>query len=153
MVVYGTVLPWHTDPGPMPDPAAPLPNWSEFMRVTSLQGAVWRALREENPGSVFIVAGDLNQSLGAKHYYGTTAGRQLLRDSLKQADLTCFTDDEHLPQGLLQHPPIDHICAAAPVGHVLERVDWVGWEGTWEGAGRLSDHSAVAVTLRSVPGV
>ncbi len=151
IVVYGTVLPWHTDPGPKSHPAAPVPNWSEFTRVTPLQGAEWRALRAEKPDSVLIVAGDLNQSLGAEHYYGTKAGRQLLRDCLEQADLTCFTDGEHLPQGLLKHPPIDHICAAPPSGHVLEGLNWVGWEGVWEGAGRLSDHSAVAVTLRTLP--
>ncbi len=148
IVVYGTVLPWHTDPGSMPDPAAPVPNWSEFMRVTPEQSAEWRALRDANPHSLLIMAGDLNQSLGTTHYYGTSAGRKLLRDCLKQADLTCFTDDEHLPQGLLRHPPIDHICAAAPNGYVVEGMDWLGWEGAWEGSGRLSDHSAVAVTLR-----
>jgi hypothetical protein len=88
IVVYGTVLPWHTDPGPSPDPAAPVRNWSEFMRATPLQAAEWRALREENPDSLLIVTGDLNQSLGANHYYGTAAGRQLLRDCLHQADLS-----------------------------------------------------------------
>jgi hypothetical protein len=151
IVVYGTVLPWHTDSGPMSHPTDPVPNWSEFTRVTPLQGAEWRALRTERPDSLLIVAGDLNQSLGAEHYYGTNAGRQLLRDCLKQADLTCFTDGKHLPQGLLEHPPIDHICAAPPSAHVLEGTDWVGWEGAWEGAGRLSDHSAVALTLRVIP--
>jgi hypothetical protein len=152
IVVYGTVLPWHTDPGPTPADAAPAPNWSEFMRVTALQGAEWRALRDRNPDSLFIVAGDLNQSLGAQHYYGTQAGRQLLRDCLMQAGLTCLTDGEHLPQGLLRHPLIDHICAAAPAGEVIEGEDWVGWEGAREGTSRLSDHSGVAVTLRSTPG-
>ena len=48
IIVYGTVLPWHTDPGPMPAPDAPVPNWSEFMRVTPKQAAEWRALRDES---------------------------------------------------------------------------------------------------------
>lgn len=43
IIVYGTVLLWHTDPGPCPDPAAPARNWSEFMRVTPLQAVEWRA--------------------------------------------------------------------------------------------------------------
>ncbi|MGY1683390.1 endonuclease/exonuclease/phosphatase family protein [Geodermatophilus sp. SYSU D01176] len=150
-IVYGTVLPWHTDPGPAPDSAAPARNWSEFMRVTPLQAAEWRALRDEYPDSVLIIAGDLNQSLAAQRYYGTAATRQLLHECLHQADLTCFTDGAHFPQQLLQHPPIDHVCAAAPMGHVLEGTDWFGWEGTREAASRLSDHSGVAVTLRSTP--
>jgi hypothetical protein len=74
ILVYGTVLPWHTDPGPSPDATAPARNWSEFMRVTPLQGAEWQALRDEHPDSVLIVAGDLNQSLGAAHYYGDHRG-------------------------------------------------------------------------------
>jgi hypothetical protein len=34
IIVYGTVLPWHTDRGPEPLTGQPVRNWSEFMRVT-----------------------------------------------------------------------------------------------------------------------
>ncbi len=118
-VVYGTVLPWHTDPGPAPDPAAPAQNWSEFMRVTPLQAVEWRTLRDEYPDSFLIVAGDLNQSFAAKRNYGNAGTWQLLLE---------FTDGAHFPQRLMQHPPIDHVCAAAPMGHVLECMDWFGWK-------------------------
>src|SRR5690348_16511955 len=69
------------------------------MRVTPLQAEEWRSLREDHPDALLVVAGDLNQSLGATHYYGTKAGRQLLGDCLRQADLTCLTDGDHLPRG------------------------------------------------------
>ena len=69
LIVYGTVLPWNGDAGP--DKSRQAKGWAEFDRVVPEQGKEWTALRQSNPDSTLVVAGDLNQSLGQKHYYGT----------------------------------------------------------------------------------
>jgi len=143
VVVYGTVLPWQHDGGPSGD----APGWTEFARVTPLQGAEWVALRARHPNAVLIVGGDLNQNIGGLHYYGTRAGRALLREQLSDAGLTCLTDADVMTPGLFKHPPIDHLCVGAPVGSRLLSTVLNGWEGTQDGV-RLSDHSAVVAEVQ-----
>ena len=139
LLVFGTVLPWHSDRGP----AVKAPNWSEFHRVVPQQGAEWAALREARPGVAICVAGDFNVNLGGKHYYGTTRGRDMLRTALAAAALVCVTETERVPPGLLRHPPIDHIALS---GELADKATVVGaWEGEDAAGDRLSDHSGVVV--------
>ncbi len=149
IVIFGTVLPWDTDPGAGPDSAQPPRSWGEFKRVTSEQSKEWQKLRRKNPDKLLIVAGDLNQTLGMPNWYGTVASRQVLRHCMQAAELTCLTDGDHLPASLLRRPPIDHVCAAAPVDAVMWGADWAAWEGDASEGIRLSDHSGVAVTVRT----
>ncbi len=143
IVVYGTVLPWHTD-GAADEP--PKKNWSEFHRVVEVQAAEWRCLRQSYPDDALIVAGDLNHNLGGKHYYGTKDGRVRLREALASADLTCLTETDRIPNGQLAYPPIDHVCAAAPAGrHLDSRAE--GWEKIDADGVALTDHSGVAATI------
>jgi hypothetical protein len=151
IVIFGTVLPWNDEPGPDTDPDETPSDWDEFKRVTHEQGKEWQKLRKDHPDKLLIVAGDLNQSLGAPNWYGTSASRESLRDCFKAAGLTCLTDGDHLPEGRLQYPPIDHVCAAAPAGAVVRGADWAAWEGETPEGIRLSDHPGVAVTVRSGP--
>ena len=142
--VYGTVLPWQHDAGP--DPLAPVPGWQEFYRVTPLQAREWALLQHSAPENMLVVAGDLNQSLGGPHYYGTTRGRALLRDMLGSASLTCLTETESFAVGVLDNPPIDHICAAPPAGRAI-RAAVHGWNKTNADGVVLSDHSGVVASL------
>ncbi len=151
IVIFGTVLPWDDEPGTDSDPAESPSDWDEFKRVTPEQSKEWRKLRKNHPDKLLIVADDLNQSLGAPNWYGTYASRNLLRKCFRATGLTCLTDGDHLPDGRLQYPPIDHVCAAAPVGAVVWGADWAAWEGETPEGIRLSDHSGVAVTVRSGP--
>jgi len=143
VIVYGTVLPWLNDAGPSRDAS----GWTEFARVTSLQGEEWTRLRAEYPDAVVIVAGDLNQNLGGPHHYGTSNGRALLRNQLARADLVCLTDADRMIPGTLGRPPIDHVCVAVPTGSNLTSEIVTGWEGR-QGDARLSDHSAVVAEMR-----
>lgn len=143
VIVYGTVLPWHTDTGPSGNKQV---NWSEYRRVVPIQGAEWRALRKQHPGHTLIVAGDFNQSLGDRHFYGGRELRQLLESECTSADLVVFTGLAH-QQAPLTHPAIDHIAVAPPAGLSAHAQSVTGWHGEWEGPGRLSDHSAVEVTV------
>lgn len=145
IIVYGTVLPWNGDTGP--DLARPAKGWEEFPRVVAQQGRDWAALRENYPSATLIVAGDLNQDLGGRHYYGTKACRALLTAELTSAGLMCLTTTDRFDPGTLQHPPIDHVCVGAGLGRsTLAEVH--GWSNVVEGA-TLSDHGGVLVCLQS----
>lgn len=144
LIVYGTVLPWNGDVGP--EPAHPAKGWEEFPRVVPIQGQEWASLRERFPEATLVVAGDLNQDLGGRHYYGTKACRALLNAQLAGADLVCLTTTGRFEDGVLLHPPIDHVCAGP--GHGLTLASEVrGWDNVVDGV-RLSDHGGVLVTLR-----
>lgn len=147
LVVYGTVLPWHSDPGVRE--VKPV-NWSEYRRVVPVQGAEWLALRHEHPEHTLIVAGDFNQSLGERHYYGGRELRRLLEQECEAADLQVLTGLAH-QQVPLAHPAIDHVAVAPARGLRAHLHNLTGWEGAWAGPGRLSDHSGVAVEVQLEP--
>lgn len=104
------------------------------------QGQEWASLRERFPEATIIVAGDLNQDLGGKHYYGTKACRALLNTELARANLVCLTTIDRFGPEVLQHPPIDHVCAGPGRGrHFTTEVH--GWNNVVDGA-KLGDHGA-----------
>lgn len=143
VIVYGTVLPWNGDAGV--DRVNPARGWTEFRRVVPLQGREWASLREEYPWATLVVAGDLNQDLGGAHYYGSRECRGILGTALSTADLTCLATTDRFAPGVLQHPPIDHVCAGP--GHHKSLTSRVhGWDNVIDGL-RLSDHSGVLVDL------
>lgn len=144
LLVYGTVLPWHSDPGPSERKKV---NWAEYRRVVPTQGAEWLALRKQQPEHTLVVAGDFNQSLGERHYYGGEELRRLLEQECAAAGLNVLTGLAH-QQVPLDHPAIDHVAVAPAQGQRAHLNQLTGWEGTWEGPGRLSDHSAVVVELQ-----
>ena len=146
VILYGTVLPWNGDVGPVKD--SPARGWEEFPRVVSGQGREWLSLRERFPEATLIVAGDLNQDLGGKHYYGTKACRALLRTELARASLVCLTTTDRFGADVLQHPSIDHVCAGPGLGgHITAEVH--GWNNVVDGA-RLSDHGGVLVAIKGL---
>lgn len=141
VLVYGTVLPWGTDPGP----DGTSRGWTEMDHVLPKQIEEWARLQQRFPGVPLIVAGDFNLSLGGKHYYGTQRARAVLREGLGALGLFCATEWDRLPNGALTHSPIDHV--AVPV-------EWAGttkvvsaWEGTDADGVKLSDHSGVVVEV------
>lgn len=142
VIIYGTVMPWHSDGGP----TASSRNWVEHHRVVPEQAAEWAALRAAHPGVHLCVAGDFDTDLGGAPYYGTKQGRAALVDGLRAADLVCLTSTDRVPSGTLAHPPIDHICVSASLADGAAVVD--AWEGTTPDGTRLSDHSALVVELR-----
>jgi hypothetical protein len=148
MVVYGTVLPWHSDRGKHAE-GVEVPYWSEHHREISRQAAEWSELRDRHKYAFMCIAGDLNTNINGPHYYGTKLGRSLLSDVLDANRLTCVTSTDRLPEGALQHPPIDHIFLSdkwAATAHVAS-----AWEGTQHGV-RLSDHSGLVVEVNELNG-
>jgi hypothetical protein len=141
LVVYGTVLPWHTDPGPDGDARA----WSEHHRVIPLQGAEWLRLATDHSDASLCVAGDFNTNLGGLQYYGTREGRTLLRVALDAAGLACVTETDRVPEGRLRYSPIDHICISKALADRATVVE--AWEGTTVEGVKLSDHSGLMIEV------
>ena len=143
LIVYGTVLPWNGDAGP--DTTQPARGWDEFHRVVPEQGREWASLRARFSDATLVVAGDLNQDLGGRHYYGTKACRAQLGTQLANATLDCLTTTERFEPGLLEHPPIDHICVG-PGRNKSFTSHAHGWNNVVNGAS-LSDHGGTLVSL------
>lgn len=142
LLLYGTVLPWHSDRGP----TGYAKNWTEHHRVIPEQAAEWSDLTQRHPHAALCVAGDLNMSLGGGYYYGTRRGREMLNIGLSKVGLTCVTRTEQVPLGKLTKPHIDHVCVPNAWANAARVVD--AWPGNINGI-RLSDHSAVVVELHS----
>lgn len=144
LLVYGTVLPWHSDRGP----DGSLRNWTEHHRVIPEQGHEWARLRDAFPDAPLCVAGDLNTTVDAPGY-GTRHGRTLLASALDAADLVCPTagpaPTAHLaPPYHVERAFIDHVCVTRALAAGASIV--AAWEGTQRGV-RLSDHSAVVLEV------
>jgi endonuclease/exonuclease/phosphatase family metal-dependent hydrolase len=139
LLVYGTVMPWHSDRDP-----SDTENWIKHHRVVPEQAAEWVTLRRQHPNAALCVAGDLNMNVGGRHYYGTKEGRRLLEVGMAGAGLTCVTRTEDVPDNLLAKPHIDHVLIPADWAKRTRVV--AAWPGTISGV-RLSDHSGIVVEM------
>jgi hypothetical protein len=146
MVVFGTVLPWHSDRGKHPIDTK-VPNWSEHYRVIDEQCAEWAALRRDRPNAALCVAGDLNLNLGGPHYYGTARGRTAIRAAMDHNNLVCTTEFGQIPEECrLTNSPIDHVLISEGLAGNSRVAE--AWEGKQPDGTRLSDHSGLVVELR-----
>lgn len=144
LIVYGTVLPWLGSPWQ----EHPSRGGAAFAAALEAQAADWQRLRRDHPDALLCVAGDFNQDLNDKHYYGSGRGRQKLRETLEGAGLVCLTGGDRDPVAAVTHGErgnIDHIC----VSHELAGGDprsWA-WPGSHDGLRGLSDHFGIGVVL------
>lgn len=141
LLVYGTVMPWHSDRGRHP-PDATVPNWSEHHRVVPEQCREWTELRAAHPGAMMCVAGDYNTDMGSGTRYGTKRGIEMLRRGLDESGLYCATEPGRFPEGLLAEAPIDHI--ALPVEWQTRASVVAAWPAS---KGVMSDHSGCVVEI------
>lgn len=146
LIVFGTVLPWHSDRGERP-PEAAMANWSEHHRVIEQQALEWRDLQSKyGPHTRLCVGGDLNMNLGGKHYYGTKRGRELLRTAMSKLHMTCATETKTSPPYPLENPPIDHILVPSSWDEKCRVV--CAWKGRVGKEPRLSDHSGLVIEIK-----
>ncbi len=108
LIVYGTVMPWHSDRGDNP-PEVKVANWSEHDRIVPLQCAEWAALQRLHRKASLCVAGDYNTDMGTGSRYGTKEGIAALLEGLGKCGLFCATAPGRVPSGKLPVLPIDHI--------------------------------------------
>jgi exonuclease III len=136
LALYGTVVPWHSEPSP----DGVVRPWSVHAIELQRQAGEWRNLASRFAG--VCVVGDFNQSWQGRGY-GTRALRATHHDAAQGAGLVCLTAGE-VSDGL---PVIDHV--------LLSRV-WVDrfsarvaatWPGRRDDGTRMSDHAGVAVDI------
>lgn len=144
LIVYGTVMPWHSDQGDLP-PETRLPNWSEHHRVVEQQCAEWLKLQRLYPDASLCVAGDYNTDMGTGSLYGTKTGISALSEGLRHANLFCVTQPGRIPSGLLPALPIDHI--SLPISWAKSASVVAAWPAS---KGTISDHSGLIVEANVV---
>jgi hypothetical protein len=145
LIVYGTVLPWHSDRGKHPIDTK-VTNWSQHYRVINEQCAEWAALRRDHPSAALCVAGDLNLNLGGPHWYGTARGRSAIYAAMDHNNLVCTTEYDQIPaECRLANPPIDHVLISKGLASNSRVAE--AWEGRQSDGTRLSDHNGLVVEL------
>jgi hypothetical protein len=132
LVVYGTVMPWRTDPK-----FAPAERPLEMTR----QCAESRDLQHAYPQADLCIAGDFNTDFGAGRYF-TQRGDAALRDGLRACGLHCDRSEK----GRLAIPPIDHVALPLRLrGATRLAACWPADKKN------LSDHSGVVVEIDGFP--
>ena len=141
LILYGLVLPWTTDPR-----GKEIGSFEVYKQNLRSQQSDWYRIRAAFPKAVLIVAGDFNQSLAQKHYYGSHDKRAILEGVLEECGLIPLTSEANDPI-YRDSPPnacIDHICISTG-----------GWDleatSRWPNAPTLkeadSDHFLVSVQI------
>lgn len=142
LLVYGTVMPWHTDQGDTPPTGVKLSNWSEHHRVVPLQCSEWATIQRAHPQAKLCVAGDYNSDMGKGTRYGTREGIAALYDGLANCNLFCATAPGRVPDGLLPALPIDHI--SVPLAWAKSARVVAAWPAFKD---VISDHSGLIVEV------
>ena len=73
LILYGTVLPGNADPR-----ARKGESLQTFADELEQQKLDWLRISRDFPTATLVVAGDFNQDLAARHYYGSASKRQRL---------------------------------------------------------------------------
>lgn len=97
LLVYGTIITYHGDKGPTGQSRV----WEEHYKSIENHQLDWARLNQE--GMALCVAGDFNETLKGRMWYGTKEGRKLLQEALDRNNLVSITAQ-------LDTYCIDHIC-------------------------------------------
>lgn len=135
-VVVGTVLPWMSDPL--------WPGARGYCDALAQQAAEWDELCGAPRTDTLAIAGDFNQSLPHRQYYGCRQNEAALYDALNAHDLVCLTLGNDPSSDT---PRIDHIF----VSRNGVNVHCLPEPGTWASRGGMgepvTDHAGVFVDL------
>ena len=142
IVLYGTVLPWNTDLR-----AKASSSYQVFAEELEVQKSDWVKIQRDFPKATLIVAGDFNQGLVDRHYYGSKKKQDLLNSVLKECHLVPLTIGENDPISRDSFPRanIDHICVASPLKWRFEET--TRWPNMPVPDKALSDHFGVSATF------
>lgn len=142
VIVIGTVLPWLGDTRQEQQRGS-----VAFQAALEGQAQEWSDIAARYDGVPICVAGDFNQDLVCRHYYGSGDGRKLLRATLARHNLKCLTGDELDPVSLAtsqRAASVDHIC----VSKAVENAKIVSvWPEESEVGPKLSDHFGVCAEI------
>lgn len=143
IVVYGGVLPWNGSKWRN----LPSAGGVAFEAALHMQRSDWNRLRRKFADAMMIVAGDLNQDLASRHYYGSKKNRRLLEKVLEEEGLEAVTAAGHDPVARDSAPYacIDHICVSRSSQWCL--LSTKRWPDSNTPDKRLSDHFGIVVEL------
>ena len=142
LVVYGCVLPWSTEWR-----GVSAAGGLAFETALSTQLGDWTRLRHQFPNASLIVAGDFNQDLAARHYYGSKRKRFLLEAALRDAGLVALTGGptDPIARDSAPYACIDHICVSESASWSLKST--LRWPDSAVPVRPLSDHFGVMVDV------
>ena len=110
LILCGSVLPWNTDPR-----AKMSSSYEAFSEAPAVQKSDWLKLQRDFPKALLIVAGEFNQGLVDRHYYGSQKKQNLLESVLEECRLAPLTSgvDDPISRDSYPKANIDHICIAS----------------------------------------
>lgn len=142
-IVCGVVLPWLGSKWR----GIPSADGRAFEAALDVYESDWLSLRRSHPGDDFIVAGDFNQDLAPRHYYGSRRNHRRLEAALSETRLCSLTAGMSDPIFRESSPRacIDHICASGQ--SIRMRGQAHRWPDLAKPDPSLSDHFGVYVDL------
>lgn len=144
VIVYGTIITYGAD-GVSEGLARP---WERHRAAVKSQAAEWNALKERYPDHLRVIAGDFNENLDGKRWYGVKDAKKAIQNGLAMAGMHCPTAAANITlltgENTLSRCTVDHICVSEDDAEVLSVL---AWEGNDEGV-ILSDHNGILVDMR-----
>ena len=141
ILVYGTIIPYGGD-GVLEGLTKP---WERHRSAVKSQTAEWNTLRQKYPDHLIIVAGDFNENLDGKRWYGVPDAKEAIVTGLEAARMHCPTAMKDIPVMTgtlpLSRCTVNHICISKANAEI---VNVQAWEGVVDG-NTLSDHNGVLV--------
>lgn len=144
IIVYGTIITYGAD-GVREGLARP---WERHRAAVKSQVAEWNTLKQCYPNYLRIIAGDFNENLDGKRWYGVKDAKEAIQNGLIMAGMHCPTAAKNISLlsggNALSRCTVDHICVSNLNVEVLSVLAWEGFE---EGIS-LSDHNGILVETR-----
>ena len=142
IILYGTVLPWNSDLR-----AQESSSYHAYQEALEVQKSDWLRIQRDFPKATLIIAGDFNQGLVDKHFYGSKKKQILLEAAIKECHISPLTAGANDPIARDSYPRanIDHIFISSPLDWTLGETS--RWPDTPIPIKSLSDHFGVAVEV------
>ena len=143
IVVYALILPWVGSKWR----GIPSRDGAAFTSALASCEADWEQLQKQYPDAIHIVAGDFNQGLIEKHYYGSKKNQEKLEIALMESNLLAVTSGTNDPiaNSTPEHACIDHICISKSSKADVKFIE--RYPVTNEPDKKLSDHFCVFMVL------
>ena len=143
IVVYGTIITYGAD-GVAEGLAK---HWERHRAAVKSQAEEWNTLSQRYPGHLRVIAGDFNENLDGKRWYGVKDAKDAIQSGLATAGMLCPTAAKSISllsgDGILSRSTVDHICVSSANTKIL-RV--LAWEGN-DGGVTLSDHNGILIDI------
>jgi endonuclease/exonuclease/phosphatase family metal-dependent hydrolase len=142
IIVYGTIITYGND-----GVSEGVKAWQRHRDAVKSQTLEWNRLKRRYPAHLRIVAGDFNENLDGKKWYGVKDAKDAIKAGLSVAGLHCPTAAKSISlvtgESVLSRSTVDHICVSEGDAEVLSVLAWEGKEGTTV----LSDHNGILVDI------